>query len=86
MYDNILYLIFEERPMAYGKLSQDGLKTAIDQTKEAIQRGQDLLKTVAEKPTTKGLELVAASTPLLIEKLEQDLAKLEKALAKKSKA
>ncbi|MCQ4189422.1 hypothetical protein [Methylocystis suflitae] len=70
--------------MAYGKLSEDELKAAIAQTKEAIQRGQDLLKTVSEKPTTKGLELVAASTPLLIEKLEDDLAKLEKALAKKA--
>ena len=70
--------------MAYGKLNEDELKTAIAQTKEAIQRGQDLLRTVAEKPTTKGLELVTASAPLLIEKLEQDLAKLEKALAKKS--
>lgn len=39
------------------------------------------MKTVAEESTTKGLELVAASTPLLIEKLNQDLVKLEKALA-----
>lgn len=70
--------------MAYGKLNEDELKTAIAQTKEAIQRGQDLLRTVVGEPTTKGLELVTASTPLLIEKLEQDLAKLEKALAKKS--
>lgn len=70
--------------MAYGKLNEDELKTAIAQTKEAIQRGQDLLRTVAGEPTTKGLELVTVSTPLLIEKLEQDLAKLEKALAKKS--
>lgn len=72
--------------MAYGKLGEDELKTAVERTKDAIQRGHDLLKTVAEKPTTKGLELVAASTPLLIEKLEQDLAKLEKALAKKANA
>lgn len=70
--------------MAYGKLNEDELKTAIAQTKEAIQRGQDLLRTVVREPTTRGLELVTASTPLLIEKLEQDLAKLEKALAKKS--
>ncbi len=72
--------------MAYGKLDENDLKNAIAQTGEAIQRSQDLLKVVSEKPTTKGLELVAASTPLLIEKLEDDLAKLEKALAKKSKA
>lgn len=72
--------------MAYGKLDENDLKNAIAQTGEAIQRSQDLLKVVSEKPTTKGLELVAASTPLLIEKLEQDLAKLEKALAKKSTA
>lgn len=70
--------------MAYGKLNEDELKTAIAQTKEAIQRGQDLLRTVVREPTTRGLELVTASTPLLIEKLERDLAKLEKALAKKS--
>lgn len=69
--------------MAYGKLSENELKAAIAQTTEAIKRSHDLLTTVAEKPTTKGLELVAASTPLLIDKLEQDLAKLEKALAKK---
>ncbi len=72
--------------MAYGKLDENDLKNAIAQTGEAIQRSQDLLKVVSEKPTTKGLELVAASTPLLIEKLEDDLAKLGKALAKKSKA
>ncbi|MCI4680402.1 hypothetical protein K9U33_17375 [Rhodoblastus acidophilus] len=72
--------------MAYGKLDENDLKNAIAQTGEAIQRSRDLLKVVSEKPTTKGLELVAASTPLLIEKLEQDLAKLEKALEKKSKA
>lgn len=70
--------------MAYGKLSDYDLKKAINQTKEAIQRARELLKTVAEKPTTEGLELVAASTPLLTEKLETDLAKLEKALAKKT--
>ena len=72
--------------MAYGKLDENDLKNAIAQTGEAIQRSQNLLKVVSEKPTTKGLELVAASTPLLIEKLEDDLAKLEKALAKKSTA
>lgn len=70
--------------MAYGKMNEDKLTAAIDQTKEAIQRAQELLKTVAEKPTTKGLELVEASTPLLIDKLETDLAKLEKALAKRT--
>ncbi|MGB5087292.1 MAG: hypothetical protein WBO09_22470 [Methylocystis silviterrae] len=70
--------------MAYGKLGEDDLKKAIDQTNEAIQRARELLKTVAEKPTTEGLEVVAASTPLLIDKLETDLAKLEKALAKKT--
>jgi hypothetical protein len=69
--------------MAYAKLGENELQSAIIRTKEAIQRGHDLMKTVAEKPVTKGLELVAASTPLLIEKLENDLAKLEKALAKK---
>lgn len=70
--------------MAYGKMNEDKLTAAIVQTKEAIQRAQELLKTVAEKPTTKGLELVEASTPLLIDKLETDLAKLEKALAKRT--
>lgn len=70
--------------MAYGKLNEDELRAAIAQTKEAIQRGQDLLRTVSGEPATKGLELVTTSAPLLIEKLEQDLAKLEKALAKKS--
>lgn len=72
--------------MAYGKMNEDKLTAAIVQTKEAIQRAQELLKTVAEKPATNGLELVAASTPLLIDKLEGDLAKLEKALAKKANA
>jgi len=72
--------------MAYAKLDEDDLKIAIKQTKKAIRRGNDLLKAVAGHPTTKGLLDVAASTPLLIEKLEQDLKKLEKALEKKSSA
>lgn len=70
--------------MAYAKLSEDDLNKAVEQTKQAIERSRDLLKVVSEKPVTKGLEEVADSAPLLIEKLEQDLAKLEKALEKKS--
>jgi len=74
----------ENEPMAYAKLDVENLNKAIAQTKEALQRGHDLLKVVSEHPTTKGLQDVAESTPLLIEKLEQDLKKLEKALEKKS--
>jgi len=81
----ILYSLGAEI-MAYGKLDEHDVTKAIAQTKEAIQRSRDLLAVACDKPTTKGLELVAASTPLLIDKLEQDLAKLEKALEKKAKA
>ncbi len=70
--------------MAYAKLDADQLNEGIAQTKEAIQRGHDLLKLVGEHPTTKGLQEVADSTPKLIETLEQDLKKLEKALENKS--
>jgi len=42
------------------------------------------LKVVSGHPTTEGLSNVAESTPLLIEKLEQDLKKFEKARERKS--
>ena len=71
--------------MAYAKFDENDLKKAIEQTKEAIRRCQELLKSVSDKPATKGLAEVADSTPPLIKKLEQDLEKLEKALEKKSK-
>jgi chemotaxis regulatin CheY-phosphate phosphatase CheZ len=72
--------------MAYRKLADKDLDAAIADTKEAIQRSHDLLKVVAEKPITKGLTAVAESTPAIIEKLEDDLKKLEKARAKISEA
>ena len=61
--------------MAYGKLSEGELQVAITQTKEAIQRGKDLLNTVAERASSKEVERVEASTPLSLEKLENELAK-----------
>jgi hypothetical protein len=70
--------------MAYAKLDADELKQGIAETRQAIQRGRDLLTVVSGQPTTKGLQDVADSTPKLIHKLEQDLKKLEKALDKKS--
>ena len=70
--------------MAYAKLDVDELKHGIAETRQAIQRGRDLLTGVSAHPTPKGLQDVADSTPKLIEKLEQDLKKLEKALEKKS--
>ena len=60
------------------------LTDAIDHTEEAIQRALDLLKVASGHPTIKGLLDVAESTPPLIEKLEQDLKKLEKARERKS--
>jgi hypothetical protein len=70
--------------MVYRKLHDHDLKDAIAHTEEAIQRALDLLKVASGHPTIKGLSNVAESTPLLIEKLEQDLKKLEKARERKS--
>ena len=70
--------------MAYSKLEVNELKQGISETKETLQRCRELLKVVSAHPTTKGLQDVADSTPKLIEKLEQDLKKLEKELEKKS--
>lgn len=70
--------------MAYSKLDVDELKQGIAETKQAVQRGHELLKVVSERPAPKGLKKVAESTPKLIGKLERDLEKLEKALDKKS--
>ena len=76
--------------MAYRKLDDKDLNAAIAHTEEAIQRALDLLKVVSGHPTIKGLSNVAGSTPLstplLIEKLEQDLKKLEKARERNSDA
>lgn len=70
--------------MAYAKLDEKELKKAIKETKEAIWRGQRLLKRISDKPTTAGRKEVADATPKLIDKLERDLKKLEKALETKS--
>ena len=68
--------------MAYGKLSSQELEGAIEQTREAIRRGQALLEVNSGEPVTKGLEKVADSVPSLLEKLRDDLKKLEKASVK----
>ena len=70
--------------MVYRRLDDKDLNAAIAHTEEAIQRALDLLNVVSGHPTIKGLSNVAESTPLLIEKLEQDLKKLEKARERKS--
>ena len=72
--------------MVYRKLDDKDLNEAIARTEEAIHRALDLLKVASGHPTTKGLSDVAESTPLLIEKLEQDLKKLEKERERKSDA
>ena len=72
--------------MVYRRLDDKDLNAAITHTEEAIQRALDLLKVASGHPTTKGLSNVAESTPLLIEKLEQDLKKLEKARERNSDA
>ncbi len=72
--------------MVYRKLDDKDLNAAIAHTEEAIQRALDLLKVVSRHPTIKGLSNVAESTPPLIEKLEQDLKKLEKARERNSDA
>ena len=72
--------------MVYRKLDDKDLNAAIAHTEEAIQRALDLLKVASGHPTTKGLLDVAESTPSLIEKLEQDLKKLEKERERKSDA
>ena len=68
--------------MAYGKLSSQELEGAIEQTREAIRRGQALLEIGSGEPVTKGLEKLADSVPSLIEKLQDDLKKLEKVRGK----
>jgi hypothetical protein len=68
--------------MAYGRLSTQELEGAIEQTREAIRRGQALLEIGSGEPATKGLEKLADSMPSLIEKLRDDLKKLEKAREK----
>ena len=70
--------------MAYRRLDDKDLNAAIAHSEAAIQRALDLLKVASGNPTIKGLSNVAESTPLLIEKLEQDLKKLEKARERKS--
>ena len=72
--------------MVYRRLDDKDLNAAIAHTEEAIQRALDLLKVASGHPTTKGLLDVAELTPPLIEKLEQDLKKLEKARERKSDA
>ena len=68
--------------MAYGELGTQELERAIERTREAIRRGQALLKVNPGEPVTKGLEKVADFVPSLLEKLRDDLRKLEKASAK----
>ncbi len=68
--------------MAYGKLSTQELEGAIEQTREAVRRGQEMLDIGSEEPVTKGLEKVVESMPSLIDKLRDDLKKLEKARGK----
>lgn len=72
--------------MAYAKLSVDDLNKSIAQTKEAIQRGNDLLKVVSEQTAIKGLPEAAESLPVLMKKFEKELKNLEKALEKKTAA
>jgi hypothetical protein len=72
--------------MAYRKLDDKDLHAAIAHTEAAIQRALGLLKVASGHPTIKGLRDVAESTPPLIEKLEQDLKKIEKAREGKSDA
>jgi len=68
--------------MAYGKFSAQELEGAIQQTREAIRLGQEMLDIGSCEPVTKGLEKVAESMPSLIERLRDDLKKLEKAQGK----
>jgi hypothetical protein len=72
--------------MVYRRLDDKDLNAAIARTEEAIRRALDLLNVVSGHPTIKGLSKVAESTPALIEKLEQDLKKLEKARERTSDA
>ena len=72
--------------MVYRRLDDKDLNAAIAHTEAAIQRALDLLKVASGHPTIKSLRDVAESTPPLIEKLEQDLKKLEKARERNSDA
>ncbi len=65
--------------MTYGRLSAQELGGAIEQTREAIRRAQDLLEIGSREPITQGLEKVADTLPSLLEELIDDLKELEKA-------
>ena len=68
--------------MAYGKLSALELADAIENTREAIRCAEELLEIGSQEPVTKGLEKVADELPSLLEKLSDDLKRLEKAREK----
>jgi uncharacterized membrane protein YukC len=72
--------------MAYGKLSAQELEGAIEHTREAIRRAQAVLEIGSKETVTKGLEKVADALPSLLEKLTEDLKKLEKARDKSAEA
>ena len=72
--------------MVYRRLDDKDLNAAIAHTEAAIQRALDLFESCFGAPDHQGLSDVAELTPLLIEKLEQDLKKLEKARERKSDA
>lgn len=70
---------------AYSDLSKKELAEAVRQTREAIQKGIDLLSFVARNHTTLGLQQVAEATPRTMHALESDLRQLEDELDKKHK-
>jgi hypothetical protein len=70
--------------MRYSKLPSDELSTAAKEAKSAIQHGQEFLKRIPHLPKSKALRKVSSSAAKIIQKLERQAEKLERANEKKS--
>jgi hypothetical protein len=65
--------------MRYSKLPSDELSTAAKEAKSAIQHGQEFLKRIPHLPKSKALRKVSSSAAKIIQKLERQAEKLERA-------
>ena len=65
--------------MRYSKLSLTELSDGIKETKTAIERGKAFMKALSSNSRVKGLRKVADSASKLIQKLEREAVKLDKA-------
>ncbi|GAC1552787.1 MAG: hypothetical protein NVS2B5_10670 [Beijerinckiaceae bacterium] len=72
--------------MSYGKLAQTDLRQGVSVTKKAIKSCEDLVEMASKNPDIKGLQKLSKSASKGVHRLERDLEKLERALAKNSKS